>query len=77
MISRDAPQPPYEQLAGIIRGQIERGELKAGDRIPPILELAGTYGVAASTVRKSIRLLKAEGVIEGRPGWGMFVRQPG
>lgn len=73
MIRRDAPQPPYEQLAAIIRGQVERGDLTPGDRIPPLLELAATYGVAASTVRKAVNVLKAEGLITGRPGWGMFV----
>jgi GntR family transcriptional regulator len=75
MISRDAPQPPYEQLAAIIRGQVESGELKPGDRVPPILDLAATYGVSASTVRKAVRVLKDEGLITGRAGWGMFVAE--
>jgi DNA-binding GntR family transcriptional regulator len=73
MISRDAPEPPYEQVAAHIRGQIEHGELAPGDRLPSLLQLAATYDVAVSTIRKAVNVLKAEGLITGRPGWGMFV----
>ena len=75
MINRDAPDPPYLQLAAIIRDRIRSGELAPGSRLPTILELSGTYDVAASTVRKAITTLKSEALVTGRPGWGMFVAE--
>lgn len=75
MISRDRPVPPYLQLAAIIRGRAERGELARGARLPPILALAGEYGVATITVRKALAVLKAEGLVTGVPGYGTFISE--
>lgn len=79
MVSRDTAIPPYLQLAAILRGQIESGELQPGSRLPTILELGSTYGVATPTVRKALRVLKDEGLVVGVGGYGTFVtgEQPG
>ena len=75
MISRDRPVPPYLQLAAIIRGRVESGELAAGARLPPILAMAGQYGVSVPTVRKALAVLKAEGLVTGVPGYGTFISE--
>jgi len=65
--------PPYLQLAAIIRGQVQRGELRPGERLPSILSLSGEYGMSQVTVKKALRVLRDEGLIEGVAGYGTFV----
>ena len=73
VITRGTPVPPYRQLAAIIRGQIESGDLAPGQQLPSALRLASTYQVAVPTVRKALGVLKDEGLITGVPGYGVFV----
>ena len=73
MINRSSSMPPWEQLAGILRGRIESGELQPGDRIPSVVSLAQEYDLAAGTVRKALGQLQREGLVESRVGWGTFV----
>lgn len=64
--------PPYRQLAAILRGQIERRELVG--RLPGEKHLMQEYGLALGTVRKAVKLLRDEGLIETVPGWGSYTR---
>ncbi len=73
MVNRSSSVPPWEQLAGILRGRIESGELRPGDRIPSVVSLAQEYELAAGTVRKALGQLQKEGLVESRVGWGTFV----
>ncbi|WJK43277.1 winged helix-turn-helix domain-containing protein [Solwaraspora sp. WMMA2056] len=65
--------PQWEQVADDIRAQIESGELRPGDRLPPTDQLRERHRVAASVVRQAILALQAEGVVRGVPGVGVFV----
>jgi DNA-binding transcriptional regulator YhcF (GntR family) len=64
-IDERAPAPPYLQIFEQIRAMIERGDLKAGDALPPVRQLAGDLSVAPNTVARAYADLKAEGWIEG------------
>jgi GntR family transcriptional regulator len=75
VISRDRPIPPYLQLAAIIRGRIQSGELARGSRLQPILAMAAEYEVSVPTVRKALGVLKAEGLVVGVGGYGTFVSE--
>ena len=75
MVTRGTPVPPYRQLAAILRAQIESGELAPGSQLPSVIKLAGEYGLAVPTVRKTIELLKDEGLITGVAGYGTFVAE--
>lgn len=75
MINRSSSMPPWEQLAGILRGRIESGELRPGDRIPSAVSLAQEYDLAPGTVRKALTQLQHEGLVESRVGWGTFVAE--
>ena len=66
------PDPPYRQLATILRAKIASGEL-AG-RLPPEKTLMYEYGLAMGTVRKALAVLRDEGLIQTTPGWGSYVR---
>lgn len=67
----DVPTPLYVQLANILRGQIERGELTG--RVPSIKTLAQEYGVAMGTAERALVLLRDEGTITVQVGRGAFV----
>lgn len=68
--------PKWERLADAIREQIRTGQLKPGDKLPSITELKAIHGVSYGPVRTAMIVLKAEGLIEGVPGEGVYVRRP-
>lgn len=76
-ISRWSEEPYYLQLAAIIAGQIERGELKPGEALPTEPQLMGAYGVARGTVRRALRVLREWGYIETIYKRGSRVRPRG
>ena len=73
MIDRDAPVPPYRQIANALREQITSGAIPPGRRIPSLVELETEYGVARDTLRKAVRVLKDEGLVETITGMGVYV----
>lgn len=66
------PTPKYVLLADDLRGQIRRGELKPGERLPSTNDFKAA-GYAYGTIRSALLVLKAEGWIEGRQGDGVYV----
>jgi GntR family transcriptional repressor for pyruvate dehydrogenase complex len=56
-----------------VRGLIERGELRPGDRLAPERELAVQIGVSRPTVRTALRSLATMGVVQSRQGAGTFI----
>lgn len=66
--------PKYERVAATIRAQIKSGELKPGDQLPTTQNLIEQYGVSYGSVRTALLILKAEGLIEGRQGEGVYVK---
>ena len=63
------------QIADQLRADIYAQALAPGDQLPSERELVERYGTAHQTVRQAISLLKAEGLVIGRPGRGVFVRE--
>ncbi|MFD9561551.1 GntR family transcriptional regulator [Streptomyces sp. NPDC059994] len=76
IIDREGPVPPYRQIAADLRRQIEDGTIPPGRRIPSMVELEQTYGVARDTLRKATQVLKDEGLVETVSGMGIFVVNP-
>lgn len=62
--------PIYLQLRNQIVKGIGRGELKAGESLPTVRQLAVDAGINTMTVNKAYQLLKSEGfiVIDRRKG---------
>lgn len=73
MVDRSSPIPAYYQIAVDIHQRITNGEWRAGDKIPPEIELAEEYQVSRMTMRKSLGQLANEGILERRQGDGTFV----
>jgi GntR family transcriptional regulator len=69
------PRPPYRQIADHLRAAIYAHELPPGAQLPSERELVQRFGTAPQTVRQALNLLKGEGLVIGRPGRGVFVRE--
>ena len=75
-VDHDSNVPPYLQVAAILRGRIESGELAPKARLPSIVGLVQEYGIARTTAAKALKVLVDEGLAEVITGWGTFVREP-
>ena len=64
----------YEDIAKDIQGSILDGSLRAGDRLPTVVELCDLYGVSKITVRKAIDILAEQGLVSSRRGSGTYVK---
>ncbi|WP_433701755.1 GntR family transcriptional regulator [Nocardiopsis sp. CA-288880] len=73
-IDHEGPITPYKQLAAILTARIERGDWAPDRAIPSEVRLVQEYGLARSTVRRTIALLVDEGVLYVVPQRGMFVK---
>ena len=62
-----------DQVLAQIKQALIKGELKPGDRIPGVIELADKLGVGISSVREAIKMLESLGAVESRQGEGTFV----
>lgn len=63
----------YDQMAGQIAQLIDRGTLRAGERIPSVRSFSRQQGVSVSTVLQAYRTLENRGLIEARPQSGYYV----
>lgn len=65
--------PPYQQVAAWLRDRITSGELRPGQVLPSEKELIDLTGLARVTVRKTMKMLRDEGLIETIPQRGSYV----
>ncbi|MCC7084932.1 MAG: GntR family transcriptional regulator [Pirellulales bacterium] len=59
-----------------LRESIKSGNLAPGDMVGTEFAFSQEWGLARNTVRKGIEVLVDEGLLERRPGKGLFVRSP-
>ena len=62
-----------DRLARQIRGTIQSGKYRRGDRLPPIVEMARRFEVGQPSIREALKKLEAMGVVQIRHGAGVFV----
>src|SRR4051812_50061655 len=65
----------YEHLAAELGQAIDRGALRAGDRLPSVRRFAQERSGSVATVLEAYMRLENAGVIEVRPKSGHFVRR--
>jgi len=68
--------PLYRQLAGQIREAVARGRLRHEERLPSVRELSRQLVVNPNTIARVYTELEREGILNTRPGLGVFVAQP-
>ncbi len=66
--------PLYAQIADRLRVAIAAGELKSGDALPSVRQLAARLRVNPATVVQAYRDLEDSGFVEMRQGAGTYVR---
>lgn len=74
-VSKDAWEPvqrsrTHELVMSQIEARLLAGQLKPGDQLPSERELSNMLGVSRSSLRESLRVLEALGIIEIRLGGG-------
>jgi GntR family transcriptional regulator len=68
--------PIYRQLVGQIREAVARGRLLPEARLPSVRDLSRTLVINPNTVARVYTELEREGILNTRPGLGVFVAQP-
>jgi len=65
--------PIYRQLMEQVRRMVSSSQLKPGDALPSVRELAMTHAVNPMTISKAYSMLEAEGLLERQRGKAMTV----
>ena len=72
-ISTGSDTPIYKQITDQVRLGIATGKLSIGDQLPSVRALAEELLLNPNTVARAYADLAREGMIESRPGRGVFV----
>src|SRR4051812_23693107 len=63
----------YREIASALRARIEADEFPVGRLLPSEADLGAEYGASRVTVRKALELLRTDGLLDARQGYGWFV----
>lgn len=72
-VNRSIVVPLVDQIRDQVVAAISAGDLKPGDRLPPIRQLAQFLGINRNTVGQAYRLLEHEGYLVTRAGGGTTI----
>jgi GntR family transcriptional regulator len=72
-IDLQSPEPLFEQIAFAVKDAVARGDLRTGDRLPSVRELAQDLAINPNTVVRAYDLLTRDGVVVRRQGAGCFI----
>lgn len=68
-----SPLPLYVQIILSLKDMIRSGKIRAGDMLPPEIELSKAFGVSRQTMRQAILRLVDEQILERKAGRGTIV----
>ncbi|WP_405949122.1 GntR family transcriptional regulator [Streptomyces prunicolor] len=74
-MSQASPRGTYLQVSETLRRQIASGDV--GDALPSEADLMSAHGVSRNTIRRALKVLEANGVVESAPGIGWRVVRGG
>jgi len=63
----------YVEIADELRAAVGAGEYGAGRLLPSEAELSARFDASRVTVRRALELLREEGILDARQGFGWFV----
>jgi GntR family transcriptional regulator len=72
-INMRSPVPIYKQIKRNIYKLLLRGEIKDGEMLPSIRDLASSIRVNPNTVARSYREMESEGIVVARQGLGYII----
>ncbi|MFE0373722.1 GntR family transcriptional regulator [Streptomyces tendae] len=67
--------PPYMQVVQHLKQQILNGELKDGDRLPAVRQIAEEWNLAHATAAKVLATLRGDNLAVSMPGVGTVVQK--
>jgi GntR family transcriptional regulator len=65
-------QTRYQAIADDLRRRLDGGEFGAGRLLPSEAALSAAYAASRVTVRRALELLRDEGLVDSRQGFGWF-----
>jgi GntR family transcriptional regulator, transcriptional repressor for pyruvate dehydrogenase complex len=65
----------YEEVAEALIDMIKSGQLKSGDKLDSVQQLAENFQVGRSAVREALSALRAMGLVEMHQGEGTYIRE--
>ncbi len=74
IITNSSGEPIYSQITSQIKAMIMSGELKEGDALPSMRNLAAQLRISLITTKRAYEDLEREGFIESYTGKGSFVK---
>lgn len=67
--------PIYQQISGEIKNRLISGQLKIGDKLPSVREIAEEFKVNPNTVQRVFMELEKEGLTYAERGIGTFIKK--
>jgi len=74
-LDRASGVPAYRQLVDQVRQALQLGILHPGDQLPTVRDVVRQIAINPNTVHRAYRELEQQGLTEGRPGSGTFVKR--
>jgi GntR family transcriptional regulator len=74
MVDPQSPRPTYQQLAEVLRRRVVARDYLPGAKLPSESEMTDEYGVSRDVVRRTLAVLRAEGLVTSVQGRGSYVR---
>jgi GntR family transcriptional regulator len=74
-LDRKSGVPAYRQVVDQVRQALRLGILRPGDQLPTVRDVVKQIAINPNTVHRAYRDLEAQGLTEGRPGSGTFIRR--
>lgn len=74
-LDRKSGVPAYRQLVDQVRQALRLGLLRPGDQLPTVRDVVKQIAINPNTVHRAYRDLEQQGLTEGRPGSGTFIKR--
>jgi GntR family transcriptional regulator len=74
-LDRHSGLPVYRQVVDQVRQALRLDILRPGDQLPTVRDVVEQIAINPNTVHRAYLELEQQGLIEGQPGRGTFVRR--
>lgn len=74
-LDHQSGEPIYRQIVERVKFKVASGQIKAGERLPSIREMAKDLKINPRTVVKAYEELQSAGLVVRRQGQGVFITE--